>query len=158
MPDHKAALGLMLKALTHPETGVVKDLGEIGAVGHRIVHGGEFFSGSTLITEEVKEAIRSCSELAPLHNPANLTGIEACEALIPSVPMVGVFDTAFHQTMPTCTPFLTGIIRNMGSEDTASTEPATPMYPAGRRRFWDVLWRSFAPLSAIWATGPPCLR
>ena len=100
MPDHKAALGLMLKALTDPETGVVKDLGEIGAVGHRIVHGGEFFSGSTLITEEVKEAIRSCSELAPLHNPANLTGIEACEALIPSVPMVGVFDTAFHQTMP----------------------------------------------------------
>lgn len=100
MPDHKTAISLMLKALTGPDTGVVKDLGEIGAVGHRIVHGGELFSGSTLITEEVKEAIRSCSELAPLHNPANLTGIEACEALIPSVPMVGVFDTAFHQTMP----------------------------------------------------------
>ena len=100
MEDHKTAISLVLKALTDKETGVLEDLSQIGAVGHRIVHGGEHFSGSTLITEEVKDAIRSCCELAPLHNPANLIGIEACEALMPSTPMVGVFDTAFHQTMP----------------------------------------------------------
>ena len=100
MSDHKEAIGLVLKALTDPESGAVKDLSEIGAVGHRIVHGGENFSKATLITDEVKKAIADCSDLAPLHNPANLIGIEACEALMPSVPMVAVFDTAFHQTMP----------------------------------------------------------
>ena len=100
MSDHKEAISLVLKALTDPESGAVKDLSEIGAVGHRIVHGGENFSKATLITDEVKKAIADCSDLAPLHNPANLIGIEACEALMPSVPMVAVFDTAFHQTMP----------------------------------------------------------
>ena len=100
MKDHTAAISLVLKALMDPETGAVKDLSEIGAVGHRIVHGGENFSKATLITDEVKKAIADCSDLAPLHNPANLIGIEACEALMPSVPMVAVFDTAFHQTMP----------------------------------------------------------
>ncbi len=99
MKDHQEAIGLVLNALTNPETGVVKDLSEIGAVGHRLVHGGEMFACATLITEDVKQAIRDCCELAPLHNPANLIGIEACEALMPGVPMVGVFDTAFHQTM-----------------------------------------------------------
>ena len=81
-----------------PETGVVRDLSEIGAVGHRIVHGGENFSGATRITPEVENEIAACSDLAPLHNPANLIGIRACEALMPGVPMVAVFDTAFHQT------------------------------------------------------------
>ncbi len=100
MKDHKAAVSLVLKTLTNPDYGAVKDLSEIGAVGHRIVHGGENFSKATLITDEVKKAIADCSDLAPLHNPANLIGIEACEALMPSVPMVAVFDTAFHQTMP----------------------------------------------------------
>ncbi len=100
MKDHKEAISLVLKALTDPEKGAVKDLSEIGAVGHRIVHGGESFSKATLITAEVKKAIEDCCDLAPLHNPANLIGIEACEALMPSVPMVAVFDTAFHQTMP----------------------------------------------------------
>ena len=100
MSDHKEAISLVLKALTDPESGAVKDLSEIGAVGHRIVHGGENFSRATLVTDEVKKAIADCSDLAPLHNPANLIGIEACEALMPSVPMVAVFDTAFHQTMP----------------------------------------------------------
>ena len=100
MSDHKEAISMVLKALTDPENGAVKDLSEIGAVGHRIVHGGENFSKATLITDEVKKAIADCSDLAPLHNPANLIGIEACEALMPSVPMVAVFDTAFHQTMP----------------------------------------------------------
>ena len=92
MKDHKEAVSLVLKTLTNPDYGAVKDLSEIGAVGHRIVHGGENFSKATLITDEVKKAIADCSDLAPLHNPANLIGIEACEALMPSVPMVAVFD------------------------------------------------------------------
>lgn len=100
MPDHKAAIKLVLEALTDPSFGAIKDLKEIGAVGHRIVHGGEKFAASTLIDEIVLEAIRECNDLAPLHNPANLIGIEACQALMPGVPMAAVFDTAFHQTMP----------------------------------------------------------
>ena len=100
MPDHKAAIKLVLEALTDPSFGVIRDLKEIGAVGHRIVHGGEKFAASTLIDEKVLEAIRECNDLAPLHNPANLIGIEACQALMPGVPMAAVFDTAFHQTMP----------------------------------------------------------
>lgn len=100
MPDHKAAIKLVLEALTDLSFGAIKDLKEIGAVGHRIVHGGEKFATSTLIDENVLEAIRECNDLAPLHNPANLIGIEACQALMPGVPMAAVFDTAFHQTMP----------------------------------------------------------
>jgi len=100
MEDHKRAIRMVIDALTDRETGVVGDLSQIGAVGHRIVHGGEKFSSATLIDEEVMEAIEACSELAPLHNPANLTGIRACRELMPDTPMVAVFDTAFHQTMP----------------------------------------------------------
>ncbi len=100
MPDHRAAIRLVLDALTDEKTGVLQNLGQIGAVGHRVVHGGEAFTQATVITPAVKDAIRACGELAPLHNPANLTGVEACEALMPGVPMVAVFDTAFHQTMP----------------------------------------------------------
>lgn len=100
MPDHTKAIELVLGALTNEKTGVVKSLQEIGAVGHRIVHGGEKFAASTIITDEVKEAIKACNDLAPLHNPANLIGIDACQKLMPNTPMVGVFDTAFHQTMP----------------------------------------------------------
>ena len=100
MPDHTAAIQMVLAALTDEKTGVVKDLGEIGAVGHRIVHGGEKFASSTVITEEVLKAIEECNDLAPLHNPANLIGIRACQQLMKNTPMVAVFDTAFHQTMP----------------------------------------------------------
>lgn len=100
MQDHTAAIGLVLAALQDPEHGVVGSLKEIGAVGHRIVHGGERFTGSSIITDEVIEAIRECNDLAPLHNPANLIGIDACRKLMPDTPMVAVFDTAFHQTMP----------------------------------------------------------
>ncbi len=100
MPDHTEAIRLVLEALTNPNTGVVKSMDEIGAVGHRIVHGGEKFAASTIITEEVMKAIEECNELAPLHNPANLIGINACKKLMPNTPMVAVFDTAFHQTMP----------------------------------------------------------
>lgn len=100
MPTHTEAIQFVIEALTNPETGVVKDLHEIGAVGHRVVHGGEKFASSVIITEEVKQAVAECNELAPLHNPANLIGIDACEKLMPGTPMVAVFDTAFHQTMP----------------------------------------------------------
>ena len=100
MPDHTAAVELVLKMLTDKEHGVISSLDEIGAVGHRIVHGGEKFAASTIITEEVIAAITECNDLAPLHNPANLIGIDSCKKLMPNVPMVAVFDTAFHQTMP----------------------------------------------------------
>lgn len=100
MKDHKEAIRLVIKALINPDTGVVKSLSEIGAVGHRIVHGGEKFAASTVITDEVIASIEACSDLAPLHNPANLTGIRACRELMPDVPMTAVFDTAFHQTVP----------------------------------------------------------
>ena len=100
MPDHTVAVGLVLEALTDKEKGVIDNLSQIDAVGHRVVHGGEEFSESCIINEEVKEVLRKCSELAPLHNPANIIGIEACEKLMPGVPQVAVFDTAFHQTMP----------------------------------------------------------
>ena len=100
MPTHTEAIQFVIDALTDAETGVVASLDEINAVGHRVVHGGEKFASSTVITEEVFKAIEECNDLAPLHNPANLIGIEACQKLMPGTPMVGVFDTAFHQTMP----------------------------------------------------------
>ena len=98
--SHAVSVKMVLDALTHPEYGVVKSMKEINAVGHRVVHGGEYFAGSVIITDEVKEALEKCCDLAPLHNPANLIGIAACEEIMPGVPQVGVFDTAFHQTMP----------------------------------------------------------
>ena len=100
MPDHTAAIKMVLDALTDADTGVIQSLSEIDAVGHRLVHGGEKFASSTLINEEVIAAITECNDLAPLHNPANLIGIRACQERMPEVPQAGVFDTAFHQTMP----------------------------------------------------------
>lgn len=100
MPTHKQAIQMVLDALVNPKTGAIASLSEIDAVGHRVVHGGEKFASSTLLTPEVLAAIEECNDLAPLHNPANLIGINACKELMPNVPMVGVFDTAFHQTMP----------------------------------------------------------
>lgn len=100
MPTHTQAIQMVLDALTNEKTGVIKSLAEVGAVGHRVVHGGEKFTTSTLLTEEAMKAIEECNDLAPLHNPANLIGIRACQELMPGTPMVAVFDTAFHQTMP----------------------------------------------------------
>ena len=100
MPTHKQAIQMVLDALVNPKTGAIGSLSEIDAVGHRVVHGGEKFAASTVLTPEVLKAIEECNDLAPLHNPANLIGIDACKELMPNVPMVGVFDTAFHQTMP----------------------------------------------------------
>ncbi|WP_440954763.1 acetate kinase [Methanosarcina sp. Mfa9] len=100
LPDHKVALEEVIKALTDAELGVIANMSEISAVGHRVVHGGENFTSSAVINEDVKQAIKDCFELAPLHNPPNMMGITACEDIMPGTPMVAVFDTAFHQTMP----------------------------------------------------------
>lgn len=98
--DHSVAIKLVLAALTNEEYGVVTSLAEIAAVGHRVVHGGEKFSESVVVTEEVMDTLEECVELAPLHNPPNIAGIRACQNLMPGVPQIAVFDTAFHQTMP----------------------------------------------------------
>ena len=98
--DHVQAISMVLSALVDPQKGCIKDMKEIGAVGHRVVHGGESFAGSVIITPEVMDAIRLNIDLAPLHNPANIMGIEACQKVMPGTPMVAVFDTAFHQSMP----------------------------------------------------------
>ncbi|HWS30850.1 MAG TPA: acetate kinase [Clostridia bacterium] len=108
LKDHTDAIKLVLNALIDPEIGVIKSMKEIDAVGHRIVHGGEKFKSSALIDDCFIEAVEKLSELAPLHNPANLMGVRACKAVMPNVPMVGVFDTAFHQTMP-ATAFMYGL-------------------------------------------------
>lgn len=100
LPDHGAAIGAVLSMLTDGQYGVIVSLEEIEAVGHRLVHGGEKFASSVVIDEDVIAQVEECNELAPLHNPANLTGVRACREAMPGVPMVGVFDTAFHQTMP----------------------------------------------------------
>ena len=100
MKNHGEAIQLVVKTLTDPELGVISSLSEIGAVGHRVLHGGEKFSGSVVVNDKVIEAIEECCELGPLHNPHNLTGIRACEEIMPGVPQVAVFDTGFHQTMP----------------------------------------------------------
>jgi acetate kinase len=100
LKNHKDAINLVLKTLLDEKYGAVKSLDEIDAVGHRVVHGGEKFASSVLIDDEVIEAMKECIGLAPLHNPPNIIGIESCKELLPDVPMVGVFDTAFHQTMP----------------------------------------------------------
>ena len=100
MPTHKQAIQMVLDALVNEKTGALKSLHEIDAVGHRIVHGGEKFTKSTIITDEVLKTVEECNDLAPLHNPANIIGVNACRELMPEVPRVGVFDTAFHQTMP----------------------------------------------------------
>ena len=100
MPTHKEAIQMVLEALTNEKTGAIKSLAEVNALGHRIVHGGEKFASSAIITDEMIKAVEECNDLAPLHNPANLIGIRVCSELMPNVPQVGVFDTAFHQTMP----------------------------------------------------------
>lgn len=99
IPDHKVGIKLVLDALTDPDHGVIKSMDEITAVGHRVVHGAEEFNKSVVINDEVMKALEKCVELAPLHNPANIQGIEACKELMPNTPMVGVFDTAFHQSI-----------------------------------------------------------
>ena len=98
--NHKVAMELVMKAMTDPEKGIIKDTKEIAAIGHRVLHGGQYYYDSIVINGDVKKAIRDCFDLGPLHNPANLMGIEACEAAMPGLPNVAVFDTAFGMAMP----------------------------------------------------------
>ena len=100
IPEHTAGVDFILKTLISPAYGAIGSLDEINAVGHRMVHGGEKFKESVLLTDDVLQVFQSVSDLAPLHNPANLKGVDAIKAILPNVPQVGVFDTAFHQTMP----------------------------------------------------------
>ena len=116
IPDHQVAVKLVLDILTDAECGVIKSMDAIDAVGHRVVHGGEEFAASTLITDEVMTALEKCSAMAPLHNPPNIIGINACKAIMPGVPQVGVFDTAFHQTMP-AKAFMYGLPYELYKED-----------------------------------------
>ena len=116
IPDHQVAVKLVLDILTDAECGVIKSMDAIDAVGHRVVHGGEEFAASTLITDEVMKALEKCSAMATLHNPPNIIGINACKAIMPGVPQVGVFDTAFHQTMP-AKAFMYGLPYELYKED-----------------------------------------
>ena len=116
IPDHQVAVKLVLDILTDAECGVIKSMDAIDAVGHRVVHGGEEFAASTLITDEVMKALEKCSAMAPLHNPPNIIGINACKAIMPGVPQVGVFDTDFHQTMP-AKAFMYGLPYELYKED-----------------------------------------
>lgn len=132
IPEHTKGVQFIFHILTDPELGALKSLEELGAVGHRMVHGGEKFNQSVLLTPEVLEAFTACNDLAPLHNPANLKGVNAVSALLPSIPQVGVFDTAFHQTMPDyaymyALPY--EMYENTASAVTASMARPTVMYP-----------------------------
>ena len=142
MPDHEAAIKLVMEVLTHNYYGVIKDMSEIDAVGHRVVHGGEEFTHSVIIDRAVMKGIRDCIPLAPLHNPANITGIEACQDVMPNTPMVAVFDTAFHQTMPPKAAAM------------ASMALLTSMFLSVPRRCWAAPLRNCALPPATWATAP----
>ena len=158
MPDHTAAVKLVIEKLTDEKVGVIRSLKEIDAVGHRMVHGGENFSGSVCINEEVLQAIEDCNDLAPLHNPANLIGVRSCQAIMPDVPMVAVFDTAFHQTMPE-KAYLYGLpyeyYKNIKSDATASMAPAMILYQNARPGYWAGTERNWKSSYAIWATALP---
>ena len=132
MNNHKDAVEKLLTALVDPEQGVLSSYDEIDVVGHRLVHGGEKFTGSVVITDEVIQAMTECNDLAPLHNPANLVGVDACKALMPETLMVGVFDTAFNQTM-VC---LIGFMKNTKSAVMVFTASATSMFLPGRQNLW----------------------
>ena len=134
MKDHKDAIGNVLRLITDAEVGVAKDMSEIQAVGHRVVHAGEKYSSSVVINDEVMKAIEECVDLAPLHNPPNILGIKACQELMPTTPMVAVFDTPsirLCRKKLISTPFHMNIMKNTESEDTASTEPAINMWLSG---------------------------
>ena len=142
MPTHSEAIKAVLEALVDAENGVIGSMAEIDAVGHRVVHGGEKFSQSVLITDEVMAGIEECNDLAPLHNPANIIGIKACQDLMPNTPMVAVFDTAFHQRSLIPTPSPASTTRRTRSAAMASTAPLTSMWLAAPPPCWVSLSRS----------------
>ena len=138
MKTHTEAVHTLLDTLVDAEKGIIKDYSEIDVIGHRLVHGGEKFTGSVVITDEVIRAMEECNDLAPLHNPANLVGVAACQELMPNTLMVGVFDTAFNQTMEP-KAFLYGLpyryYENIRSDVMVFMVSAISMYPSGQRNF-----------------------
>ncbi len=158
MPTHKEAIEAVMAILVDHEDGVIKSVDEIDAVGHRVLHGGDKFVASCLIDEACKQAIRDCIPLGPLHNPANLMGIEACEKAMPGKPQVAVFDTAFHMTMPPkaiATPSPpSGTLRNICAA-MASAVPPTASSPSAASSSW-ALKRPAVSSSATSATALPC--
>lgn len=155
MPTHKEAIQMVLDALTNEKTGAIKSLKEVDAIGHRVVHGGEKFASSAVITDEMIKAVEECNDLAPLHNPANLIGIRVCSELMPGVPQVGVFDTAFHQTMPP-KAYLYGLpldyYKTIRSEDMVSMEPPTALFPNVLLNSWAWTKKTQKLLYATWVT------
>ncbi len=144
-PDHRVAIDLIIRTLTHPAHGVVKQMSEISAVGHRVVHGGEKFTCSVRINDEVLDAIRSVQHLAPLHNPPNISGIEAAQAVLPTVPHIAIFDTAFHQSMPLTripTHCLTSGMKSTACAAMDSTAPAISTCRNGRQSISANRWKS----------------
>ena len=138
-PNHKTAIDLIIRTITSPEYGVIKNVSEISAIGHRVVHGGEKFARSVVIDDKVLDVIKEVRHLAPLHNPPNIEGIEAAKTLLPEVTHVAVFDTAFHQTMPEkpiSIRFLMNGMKNMRFEGTASTEHRICMFPSAPPPCW----------------------
>ena len=145
MPGHKEGIEFILSILTDKTYGCIKEYNEIDAVGHRVVHGGEKFASSVKIDRDVINKVIECSDLAPLHNPANLKGIDAMEALIPGIPQVAVFDTAFHRQCRLrliCTVCLTRCIRNTVCAVTVSMEQATAMFPVALAKSWAFLMKN----------------
>lgn len=141
IPEHTVGVEFILNTLVSPEYGAIQSLEEINAVGHRMVHGGERFSKSVLLTKEVLEAFAACNDLAPLHNPANLKGVDAITAILPNVPQIGVFDTAFHQTMPEHAylyAILTNCTRSMVCAVMVSTELLTVMFLSAYANTWEL--------------------
>ena len=157
MPTHSEAIAAVLDILVDPVDGVIKSVDEIDAVGHRVLHGGMEFSDSCIINDEVIKAIEKCIPLGPLHNPANLMGIRACQAVMPNTPQVAVFDTAFHMTMPprpTATPFPRSTTRMTTSAATASTALPISTWQSAPRSW--LARRTSRWSTAIWATAPLC--
>ena len=154
IPEHTAGIEFILNTLVSPEYGAIKSLEEINAVGHRMVHGGERFSESVKLDKEVLDAFAACNDLAPLHNPANLKGVNAVSAILPNIPQVGVFDTAFHQTMPDYA-YMYAIPYELytRSDVTASTEPLIAMFQSAYAISWEsipkVLKSSLATLVTV---------
>lgn len=156
MPTHKEAIQLVLDALVNPKTGAVAQLSEIDAVGHRVVHGGEKFSGSVVLTDEVLKQVEECNELAPLHNPANLIGIRACQEIMPGVPMVGYLTPRFTrpcQRKRFCMDFRMNTMKNIRSEDTGFMERATVLYQSIPQNILESIMAILRSSLHIWAAA-----
>ncbi len=160
IPTHSEGFELMIEALLHPEHGAIRTIEDIQAVGHRTVHGADIFVESAIVTPEMIEKLNACTPLAPLHNPANLIGIVQAQTLLPNVPLVAVFDTSFHQTMPEkayTTPCPTSWPTSTKSGVMAFTAPPSATSASAPPRCWAARWQRSNRWCSIWVTAPPLL-